>query len=624
MQDKIRIEDDLYNYVNGEWLKKAKIPADKPVTGGFIDLVDKVEKIMLKEFKSISKKPSNDHLLNKAVALYNKVLDEDSRLKGKDFLISKLKYLDNILNKHDFSIALYYLYVNNYPLPFNIGVTEDMMDATKYCLCITGPQTILPDTTMYNTANEEALLSVYSQMVLQILAKLEIENKEELLAKTLSFDKKISKIVKSSEEWADYIKCYNPYSFKDVEDKLDCDFANLVVSRYGIPPVNVVVYDPRFLDNYQGLMTDYSEYVAWAKVNLILSNVAYLSEEFRNLAGIYSRALSGAKEMAKIDKYAYRLVNNYYDEPLGVYYGKKYFGPEAKADVISIVKNLIESYKHRLSKNDWLSKETIAKAIVKLDKMEIKIGYPDKVSNKYYLLAFSDNQSLIEIVDNLNKILIANRDEKLYKKVDRSEWVMSGNTVNACYNPSFNDITFPAAILQAPFYSIEQTIEENYGGIGCVIGHEISHAFDNNGAQMDELGNIKNWWTEEDYKNFQVKTEAMTKQFDGLELEGSKVNGKLSVSENIADNGGVASSIESLNRVKPDADFKAFFMNYARIWCQKARPEYTKLLLTVDVHGPAYYRANQQVKNFKEFYDAFNVKETDKMYLEPNERLIIW
>lgn len=370
-------------------------------------------------------------------------------------------------------------------------------------------------------------------------------------------------------------------------------------------------------------MADFSDYLAWAKVNLIVSNVSYLSEEYRNLAGTYARAISGAKKMSSVDKFAYRLVNQYYDEVIGVYYGKKYFGEEAKADVISIVKNLVESYKIRLQENTWLSKDTIDKAITKLDKMEIKIGYPDKIADKYYSYVYSPNQSLLEIIDHLTSIVVSYSDAKLYQPVDRTLWVMSGNTVNACYNPSFNDITFPAAILQAPFYSINQSIEENYGGIGCVIGHEISHAFDNNGAQMDELGNINNWWTEADYKNFQTKTQAMIEQFDGLPLEGAKVNGKLSVSENIADNGGVTSSLASIERIKPNCDLKPFFINYARIWCTKARPEYTKLLLTVDVHGPAYYRANMQVRNFPEFYKAFNIKETDKMYLDPAKRIII-
>ncbi len=620
----VRLEDDLYNYVNGKWISKAKIPADKPTTGGFINLQDGVEKTLLKDFKKYSQKLTKDELFNRALNLYNKAMNEDERIKGKSYLLDKANYLDNIKDNTSFNEAVYYLYDNNYPLPFSMGVSEDMKDATKHALCLMGPHTILPDTSMYNTPNKEQLLNVYKKMALTILNKLEIPNALDLLNKTLEFDDKLSKIVKSSEEWADYIKAYNPYSINDLINYFDFNFKSLVVSRYGILPDTVIVYEPRFIESYKDLMSDYSLYQAWAKVSLILGNVSLLSEEFRDLAGTFNRAINGTTKMISKDKYAYRLASSYYDEVIGVYYGKKYFGEEAKADVISIVKNLITSYKRRLNENKWLSRQTIDKAINKLDKMAIKIGYPDTIDKKYYNFVFDLNAPLIEVVDNLNKIASAYADTKLYKPVDKSAWVMSGNTVNACYNPSFNDITFPAAILQAPFYSIKQTVEENYGGIGCVIGHEISHAFDNNGAQMDELGNINNWWTEEDYKNFQTKIDLMTAEFDGLPLAGATVNGKLSVSENIADNGGVASSLESLKRIKPDCDLKLFFFNYARIWCQKSRPEYTKLLLTVDVHGPSYYRANMQVRNFEEFYDTFNIKSTDKMYLAPEKRLVIW
>ena len=620
----VRLEDDLYNYVNGKWISKAKIPADKPTTGGFINLQDGVEKTLLKDFKKYSQKLTKDELFNRALNLYNKAMNEDERIKGKSYLLDKANYLDNIKDNTSFNEAVYYLYDNNYPLPFSMGVSEDMKDATKHALCLMGPHTILPDTSMYNTPNKEQLLNVYKEMALTILNKLEIPNALDLLNKTLEFDDKLSKIVKSSEEWADYIKAYNPYSINDLINYFDFNFKSLVVSHYGILPDTVIVYEPRFIENYKDLMSDYSLYQAWAKVSLILGNVSLLSEEFRDLAGTFNRAINGTTKMISKDKYAYRLASSYYDEVIGVYYGKKYFGEEAKADVISIVKNLITSYKRRLNENKWLSRQTIDKAINKLDKMAIKIGYPDTIDKRYYNFVFDLNAPLIEVVDNLNKIASAYADTKLYKPVDKSAWVMSGNTVNACYNPSFNDITFPAAILQAPFYSIKQTVEENYGGIGCVIGHEISHAFDNNGAQMDELGNINNWWTEEDYKNFQTKIDLMTAEFDGLPLAGATVNGKLSVSENIADNGGVASSLESLKRIKPDCDLKLFFFNYARIWCQKSRPEYTKLLLTVDVHGPSYYRANMQVRNFEEFYDTFNIKSTDKMYLAPEKRLVIW
>lgn len=462
-------------------------------------------------------------------------------------------------------------------------------------------------------------------MAQEVLDKLEVTDAQDIILKALSFDARLSKIVKSQEEWSNYIKCYNPYDVEDVNSLLGFDIKPLILSRFGKIPAKLIVFDPKFFENYKELLQgNLEEYLAWSKLKLYISGASYLSEEFRNISGIYSRALNGTKEMTSLDKYAYRLTNRYFDEILGVYYGKKYFGEEAKKDVIELVKNLITTYKERLCTNTWLSKETIKKAILKLDTMGIKIGYPDKIQDKYYTLVFSENASLVEIIDTLDKLRGAYSDSLLYKTVDHSVWIMSGNTVNACYNPSFNDITFPAAILSAPFYSIKQSVEENYGGIGCVIGHEISHAFDNNGAQMDEKGNISNWWTEEDYAHFKEKTEEMIKEFDGLEWNGEKVNGRLTVSENIADNGGVTSSLASLKRVKPDADLKQFFINYARIWCQKARPEYTKLLLTVDVHGPCYYRANMQVRNFEEFHKAFNIKETDKMYLAPEKRVIIW
>lgn len=622
---KVRIEDDLYSYVNGKWIEKAKIPDDKPSVGGFITLNDNVEKTMIKELKSLSKKEVKDELLNRAISFYKKVIDEEDRIKGISFLKEKVSYLDNIKSESDLILSLYYLYNNNYYLPFNMGVTEDMKDATKYSLVLTSLDIILPDTTIYGTEQGNALLEVYKTMAKEVLEKLEVTDAQDIILKALSFDARLSKIVKSQEEWSDYIKCYNPYDVKDVNSLLGFDIKPLILSRFGKIPAKLIVFDPKFFENYKDLMQgNLEEYLARSKLKLYLSGASYLSEEFRNISGIYSRALNGTKEMTSLDKYAYRLTDRYFDEILGVYYGKKYFGEEAKKDVIDLVKNLITTYKERLSANTWLSKDTIKKAILKLDTMGIKIGYPDKIQDKYYARVFSENATLVEIIDSLDKIRGTYSDSLLYKTVDHSIWIMSGNTVNACYNPSFNDITFPAAILSAPFYSIKQSIEENYGGIGCVIGHEISHAFDNNGAQMDEKGNISNWWTEEDYAHFKEKTEEMIKEFDGLELNGEKVNGRLTVSENIADNGGVTSSLASLKRVKPDADLKKFFINYARIWCQKARPEYTKLLLTVDVHGPCYYRANMQVRNFEEFHKAFNIKETDKMYLAPEKRIIIW
>ncbi len=623
--ENVRIQDDLYNYVNGKWIEKAKIPDDLPATGGFIDLDIDVEKTMLKEFDELSKNKVDDKLLNYAITLYKKVLDEENRKKGLTSLLKGVQTFDKIKTKDDFLNNIYEIWSFSQPLPFASFVSEDMKEATKYALYFNAPSLILPDKTMYSSPSAEALLNIYKNMALAVLTTLKIENAEELLSKTIYFDAKLSKIVKSSEEMADYIKCYNPYSYKKVSELMDLNLDDFMIKRFGQIPETIVVYDPNFLKNFKTLMENsYEEYASWAKVKSIVGDVQLISEELRALSSQYSNALRGTSEVTALNKYAYRIVNSFYDEVIGIYYGKKYFGEEAKKDVIDLVKNLIQTYKNRLSNNTWLSKDTIKKAILKLDTMKIKIGYPDKISELYTKLEFDENESLFEIVTKLTKIKNEYNSSLLFKPVDKSLWVMSGNTVNACYNPSSNDITFPAAILRKPFYSLSQSVEENYGGIGCVIGHEISHAFDNNGAQMDENGNINNWWSKEDYDNFKNKTELMIEEFDELPLNGEKVNGKLTVSENIADNGGITSSIESLKRIKENPDFQKFFINYARIWCIKQREEYTKLLLTVDVHGPAYYRANMQVRNFKEFYDAFNVKEADKMYLEPSKRVIIW
>ena len=255
--------------------------------------------------------------------------------------------------------------------------------------------------------------------------------------------------------------------------------------------------------------------------------------------------------------------------------------------------------------------------------MGVKMGYPDKVEAIYDKLVFDSEASLFDIILKLKEIKALDSLSQLDKPTDPTKWPMPGHMVNACYNPFVNDITFPAAILQAPFYSIKQTRSENLGGIGAVIGHEISHAFDSNGAKCDENGNINNWWTKEDMKRFNKKVNAMVKQFDGIELPWGKVNGKFIVSENMADNGGMAVTLEIMSKTE-GANFEEYFANWAKVWCIKAKPEYLQLLLNLDVHGPNILRANMPPRNFPEWYETFNVKKTDKMYIAPSKRVVIW
>jgi putative endopeptidase len=399
----------------------------------------------------------------------------------------------------------------------------------------------------------------------------------------------------------------------------------MLESVFGFVPETLIVAEPRFFKNFKEVFNEetFTLYLHWSYVKELLSSTSILSEELRELGGRYQRTLSGIEVMTNVEKYSYQLASGLYSEPVGLYYGKKYFGEEAKKDIIEIVKEIIETYKLRIKDNDILSSETKEKAILKLSKMEIKMGYPDKVEDIYSHLLFDDSLSFYDAYCN---VLVQRRIEKfkeLSKPVDRSRWVMPGHMVNACYNPSFNDITFPAAILQAPFYSIKQTRSQNLGGIGAVIGHEISHAFDNNGAKCDENGNIKNWWTKEDFKKFDKKTKDMIKEFDGIVLPWGTVNGTFIVSENIADNGGMAVTLQIMKNLK-GANYIEYFTNWAKVWCAKAREKYLELLLKVDVHAPAILRANMQPRNFSEWYETFDVKKTDKMYLALNKRVIIW
>lgn len=270
-----------------------------------------------------------------------------------------------------------------------------------------------------------------------------------------------------------------------------------------------------------------------------------------------------------------------------------------------------------------LKKETIDKAITKLNVITPHIGYPDKLPETYAKKQIDENLSLVENVSNLSKITIAYSWSKWNKPVDQTEWHMPAHMVNAYYNPQQNQIVFPAAILQAPFYSLEQSSSANYGGIGSVIAHEISHAFDTNGASFDEHGSLNNWWTQEDYDAFKERTNKVVEQFDGIDFAGGKINGKLTVSENVADLGGLSAALEA---AKSDDDFsaEAYFTNYARIWRMKARDEYMQLLLSVDVHAPGKLRTNVQLPNFDDFFETFGIKEGDGMWRAPKDRVIIW
>lgn len=631
--ENVRIQDDLYNCVNKERLEKLVIPSDMPMAGGFATLMTDVEKLMMSEFKEMCEKDNypNDYV-KRACSLYK--MAKNVEKKEKDGIEPALKYLSvlNDLNTiDDFNKALKDLLLEGLHLPFVGMVEPNFKDTVHHCVMIQGPSVILPDTVYYKeemAAQKNAIIGIWTNMAKMVLAKTNLsqEEQDKYIEDTLAFDSILAQYVKSNEEWSEYVKMYNPMKTSKVCSMLKpVNFKGLLKDLFGFIPEEIIVTEPRYFKAFGEVFNEntFELYKHWSYVKGLLDSCSLLTEELRNIGGIYMRALSGIAEATKVEKYAYQLASNLYSEPIGLYYGEKYFGEEAKKDIISIVYQIIDTYKDRIMKNDILEQSTKEKAILKLSKMGVKMGYPDKVSEIYDSLVFDENKSLFEAVSELKKIRLIDSINKLSKEVNRAEWAMPGHMVNACYSPFVNDITFPAAILQPPFYSIKQTRSENLGGIGAVIGHEISHAFDSNGAKCDELGNLNNWWTKEDTKKFNSKIKAMIKQFDGIELPWGKVNGKLTVSENIADNGGMAVTLDIMSK-DANPSYEEYFMNWARVWCMKAKPEYLQLLLNVDVHGPSILRANMPPRNFEEWYKTFNVNCKDKMYIAPSKRIVIW
>ncbi|MCR5556970.1 MAG: M13 family peptidase [Butyrivibrio sp.] len=634
MNDTVRIQDDLYEYVNGDWLKTAVIPDDKPMTGGFNTLDEEVEKTMMADFKALAENQKTTDIpeMAYAISLYKKVLDKERRNKeGIEPvlpLLNKIKALETVEDLNN--VATEFL-LKDLELPIAMATDVDMADTTRYCFIALGPSIILPDTPYYADDNESGkqLLKVYADMAAKALKFTPLSEEEQklFLEDTLAYDALIAKKVKSELEWSEYYKNNNPMDLEEVAKFVaPFDIKRVLKDLYGEKiPSTVIVYDPKAIKEMSGYFSEenFKLYTHWLYVKTLMKAAPRLSLEIKAIGTGYRRALMGIAADPVLEKEAYLLASEMYKEPVGVYYGRTYFGEEAKKDIADIAQKIIDTYKLRMQRNTFLAETTKVEAIRKLSTIVVKMGYPDTIRELWTKLKFDENDSLFEAVSKIAEIRQKDQFDKLYKEVDRSEWVMPGHMVNACYNPNVNDITFPAAILQKPFYSLSQSVSENLGGIGAVIGHEISHAFDTNGAKFDEKGNLKDWWCEEDFKAFKELTKSMTEQFDKIPFHGGEVSGELTVSENIADNGGVGVTLEIMHTLdKPD--FRAYFMNWARIWCMKAKEEMIQLLLARDVHSPAPIRANIPPRNFDEWYEAFNVTDQDQMYIAPDKRISIW
>ncbi|RMC44850.1 MULTISPECIES: M13 family metallopeptidase [unclassified Lactobacillus] len=628
-----RPQDNIYLAVNSEWIEKTKIPSDRSRMASFDGIDVNVEKHLMQDFadfatgkKEIPAIPN----LAEAVKLYQLASDFDKRNReGAEPIKADLNILTGIKDFSDFNLTAPDL-TTFASLPFGFDVEPDMKNTKVNVLYFAGPGTFLPDTTTYQTADAPKLLAILQQQSVKLLqmAGIAEDEAQKYAAAAIEFDAKLAKVVKSAEEWADYPATYNPMAIADFEDK----FSEFKIQHYlkeviGEEPERIIVEEPRYLDHINEIINkdNFAEIKGWMIVNFINGAASDLSQEFREAAFPFSQALSGQPKLAEGNKQAYHIADGSFSEVVGVYYGKEYFGADAKKDVEDMIQRMLDVYKDRLQQNSWLSAETKKKAIIKLEALELKIGYPDKIEEIYNRLKVIPASQGGSLYSNERAFAVAEQKyniEQLHQKVDRTVWAMPGNLVNACYDPQRNDLTFPAAILQAPFYDLKQDRATNFGGIGTVIAHEVSHAFDNNGAQFDELGNMTNWWTEADYAEFKKRTQEEIDLFDGIEYGPVKLNGKQIVSENIADQGGLTAAVEAAKN--ENDDLKKLFENFARIWANKQLTESIKTQTAVDVHAPGPLRANVQIQCQDDFYKVFAVTPEDGMWLDPDKRVDIW
>lgn len=629
------LEDDFYEAVNAQWLASAEIPADMPSTGGFDDLTDGVEKTLMADFDAMlaGEKEAEGEELASFVEYYRLAMDFDSRnAAGAEPLLPYMEMVEGLASLEALSGQWAEWTLQGMPGPIAATVMADMGQADTNALYITVPGLFLMDKSYYQDATiKEMLQGAYGQMSMNllILAGKAEEEAIGIVQQALAFDESLAPYMRSAEESSDYTTLYNPTDFAEFDAQIKgFDFAASFEAMLGTVPQTIIVTDPDYFSALDVLVNEetFPAMRSWMLVQTVNGLASYLSDDFRIESGSFGRMLSGIAEPASQEKSAYYLASNMFDEVVGIYYGNAYFGPEAKQDVADMVGALIDTYEHRLSGNTWLGQETRDMAIKKLEAMTINVGYPDAARAIYAQMRTvpaTEGGTLLGNAMEFTRLHMQDTFGKWNTPVDRGLWPLSASTVNAMYSPLDNSINFPAAILQAPFYSLEQSPSANYGGIGAVIAHEISHAFDPNGSKFDELGNLSEWWTEEDFAKFSELSQAMVEEFDGIAYADGAVNGTMTVAENVADAGGLSCALEAA-KTEEDVDLQAFFTNWAVIWRQKATPEYESLLLVLDVHAPSKLRANVQLQNMDDFHLTFDIQAGDGMYRAPEDRVQIW
>jgi len=637
---------DFYNYVNGNWMKNTEIPDDQVRWGGFGVLRKKTDRDVLGILAKAkeSKNYADDTDQAKALMIFESELDTLARdaagiepikpILEKIAAIKTLKEFQTLMTANAAEVSQPFIGVAAFSNPSNSAVNA--------CY-ITPGQLGLPERDYYLKTDEKSV-EIRQQYVDHITRMLQFLGDSEEVARKqaeviLALETKLAEPRFDKIQSRDFRNYNNPRSMDQVQEMVPSISWRQAFKDLGIDIVvdTVLVMQPAYMEVVQNTLAEgdidaWKTVMRWATLNdaadMLTTEIEKANWDF------YRKTLNGAKKQKPADERALATVNSTVGEALGKLYVDEMFPPEAKTKAEKMIENVIAAYKDRILVLDWMSDSTKTKAIEKLDKFTVKIGYPNKWKD-YSTMEVKPDNSYYENMVAVNDWQLKDNLSRIYEPVDREEWGMSPQTVNAYFNPFNNEIVFPAAILQPPFYDYKADDAVNYGGIGAVIGHEISHAFDDSGARFDSDGNLVNWWTDSDLESFTERGNALAEQYSKIEvLDSVFINGKFTLGENIGDLGGVLGAYDGLQRFykengRPeDIDGltaeQRFFMSWATVWRTKQREKYLRNQIKTDPHSPGRYRATQPLLNIDAFYEAFDIKEGDAMYLKPEDRVRIW
>ena len=638
----VRPQDDLFRHVNGVWLRDAEIPADRARFGAFDELrmesEDRVRKIIDECAASAATPGSN---ARKIGDVYRSFMDE-KRIEelGVSPIAKELSEAQSISSIDELAAFLGAQWTRGMSGIFGSFIYADFKDSTTHIAYVSQSGISLPDESYYREAEHESVRTAFIAHMTKMFELAGIADAGGHAKRVMELETQIA-----SYHW-DRVKLreaelnYNKMSFAELQDLSGTFNWELWLEKSQIPSGafdTLIVRQPPFFEGLSTLMSNFNAaaWQSWLMWNIISEAASYLSSAFvEENFDFFGRTLSGTPEMKERWRRGGSLVEGFLGEAIGELYVEKYFPPAAKQRMLQLVDNLMVAYKQSITDLDWMTEETKEKALVKLSKFVPMIGYPDKWRDYSALEIKAD-----DLVGNLHALAKFELDymlAKIGKPVDRDEWGMTPQTVNAYYNPVMNRIVFPAGILQAPFFDLEADDATNYGGIGAVIGHEVGHGFDDQGSKYDGDGNINNWWSEKDLSEFENRTKSLIDQYDVLRPEAAPdvhVNGALTIGENIGDLGGLTIAYKAykiaLEGKKSEvlsglSGEQRLFFNWARVWRGKSRPDEARRLITIDPHSPAEFRCNQIVKNLDEFCDAFGVVEGDELFMPKEERVRIW